>query len=224
MVIMGRETIILWVFLLALCIPISLGATLHGNVYDYTLDIVKNAIVQVDSVPEQTYVAKDGTYSFTLNLGDYTIKAAYQDRDNKYTFEQNITILDEGDYVFDIILFPDIDNELMDEETDIPNIYGDELSIYWWQIIILVVIILAVVLVIIFSKKKKKNIDIEEDKADEVLAFIKKQGGRVTQKDIRKEFPVSEAKVSLVITELEDKSLLKKIKRGRGNIVILERK
>jgi len=223
MVIMGRETIILWVFLLALCIPISLGATLHGNVYDYTLDIVKNAIVQVDSVPEQTYVAKDGTYSFTLNLGDYTIKAAYQDRDNKYTFEQNITILDEGDYVFDIILFPDIDNELMDEETDIPNIYGDELSIYWWQIIILVVIILAVVLVIIFSKKKKKNIDIEEDKADEVLAFIKKQGGRVTQKDIRKEFPVSEAKISLVITELEDKKLVKRIKRGRGNVIILNK-
>ena len=105
---------------------------------------------------------------------------------------------------------------------DFPDVYEDEIDIYFWQIA-LVVFVLAVIFYFLFKKKKKKPKDINEDKADEVLAFIKKQGGRVTQKDIRKQFPVSEAKISLVITELEDKKLVKRIKRGRGNIIILNK-
>ena len=65
--------------LLIMCIPNVLGATLHGKVYDYTLNIVENAIVQVDSVPEQKFVAKDGDYIFILNIGDYVITATYED-------------------------------------------------------------------------------------------------------------------------------------------------
>ena len=33
-------------------------------------------------------------------------------------------------------------------------------------------------------------------------------------------FPDSEAKISLVLTELEAKGKIKKIKKGRGNIII----
>jgi uncharacterized membrane protein len=58
--------------------------------------------------------------------------------------------------------------------------------------------------------------------AEDVLAFIKEEGGRVTQKDIRKKFPLSEAKISLVVTELESKELVKRIKKGRANIVVLQ--
>ena len=42
------------------------------------------------------------------------------------------------------------------------------------------------------------------------------------QKDIRKNFPSSEAKISLILTELEEKGIIKKIKRGRGNIIVLK--
>ena len=223
---MTNKTIILGIFALLICITGAYGATIHGTVYDYNLDIVKDAIVKVDSTPEQIYVAKNGTYTLILPVGEYTINAAYESNFKKYSLEQIIIIQDEGDYVFDLILFPDISDEtgIFDEETDVPNIYDEVISIYWWQIIILVVVVLAVIFVIVFiKKKKKKKVDIERDLADDVLSFIKKQGGRITQKDIRKEFPVSEAKVSLVITELEDKGLLKKIKRGRGNIIILKK-
>ena len=42
-------------------------------------------------------------------------------------------------------------------------------------------------------------------------------------KDIRKAFGLSEAKASLIITELEHKNLVKRIKKGRGNVIILNK-
>jgi len=43
---------------------------------------------------------------------------------------------------------------------------------------------------------------------------------RVTQKEMRKQFPVSEAKISLILAELESKGKIEKLKKGRGNIII----
>ena len=36
------------------------ATTLHGNIYDFDLNIVKNSIIIVDSEPKQTIVAKEG--------------------------------------------------------------------------------------------------------------------------------------------------------------------
>jgi len=55
----------------------------------------------------------------------------------------------------------------------------------------------------------------------DVIEFIKSEGGSTTQKDIRKNFPSSEAKISLVLTELEHAQTIQKIKKGRGNIIVL---
>jgi uncharacterized membrane protein len=52
--------------------------------------------------------------------------------------------------------------------------------------------------------------------------IIKEEGGRTTQKDIRKKIPLSEAKVSLMISELEAKGKIQKIKKGRGNIIVVK--
>lgn len=54
-----------------------------------------------------------------------------------------------------------------------------------------------------------------------VIAVMERNGGRITQLDLRKALPYSEAKISLMISELEDAGYLKKIKRGRGNVLIL---
>jgi uncharacterized membrane protein len=56
----------------------------------------------------------------------------------------------------------------------------------------------------------------------EVMDIIKDQGGRITQKDLRRKLKkYSEGKVSLMLTDLESRELIKKFKKGRGNIVIL---
>ncbi|MFC1769333.1 helix-turn-helix transcriptional regulator, partial [Nanoarchaeota archaeon] len=66
-------------------------------------------------------------------------------------------------------------------------------------------------------KEAEKRFNIAKEK-------FKKEGGRTTQKDIRKNFPQSEAKVSLMVTDLEHKGYLEKIKKGRGNVIILKKK
>ncbi len=55
----------------------------------------------------------------------------------------------------------------------------------------------------------------------EVLSIIRAQEGRITQKDLRLRLNCSEAKASLMITDLEARGLVKKVKKGRGNVIIL---
>ncbi len=45
-------------------------------------------------------------------------------------------------------------------------------------------------------------------------------GNSMCLQDIRKNFPYSEAKISLMIDELEAKGLVKKVKKGRGNLIL----
>ncbi len=56
----------------------------------------------------------------------------------------------------------------------------------------------------------------------EVLLVIRDGGGRITQKELRARLKYSEAKVSLMITDLEDRGMVKKVKKGRGNVIILK--
>ena len=53
------------------------------------------------------------------------------------------------------------------------------------------------------------------------VSILRKSGGHMTQKELRKAMPYSEAKVSLIVTELEEMKAVRKFKRGRGNIVKL---
>ena len=55
----------------------------------------------------------------------------------------------------------------------------------------------------------------------EVISIIRGEGGRITQKELRARLRYSEAKVSLMITDLEDRRIVKKVKKGRGNVIIL---
>lgn len=70
---------------------------------------------------------------------------------------------------------------------------------------------------------KTESIELPED-LREIYGLIMKKGGRVTQKELRKEVKYGEAKVSLMIADLENRGLVKKFKKGRANIIIAEAK
>ncbi len=75
------------------------------------------------------------------------------------------------------------------------------------------------------AEKKLEKTDNQDDlpnDAKKVMDFIKSREGRCTQLEIREKFPSSEAKISLIISELEHKGKIQKIKKGRGNIIILK--
>jgi uncharacterized membrane protein len=91
-------------------------ATIHGEVYGWdTFEPLENAVVEVNSTPTQSMVAKYGLYSFELEPGDYLIEASYyQNSTLIYSTEETVTIKGEGSYVLDLLLLPVYSEELMD--------------------------------------------------------------------------------------------------------------
>lgn len=65
---------------------------------------------------------------------------------------------------------------------------------------------------------KNSRLNLPED-LKELLELIRNSGNRITQREIRKKSPYSESKVSLMLSDLEQRGLIEKFKRGRGNII-----
>jgi uncharacterized membrane protein len=54
---------------------------------------------------------------------------------------------------------------------------------------------------------------------EEVLEVIRVKGGSCSQKDLYTEFDMSQAKVSLILNNLEERGLVKRFREGRENVV-----
>lgn len=201
----------LLIILILLSIPLAYAATIHGTVYDLTLDPVKNVLVEIDTHPPQKLVSKGGTYQFSLTKGTYTIKAETLSGTNQ-TAEENIELTENtGDFILDLFLLP--------EETGIKQ---EKISVLWYIIPLLIIILNIFYFIIKRKNTQLKPAEEERSDLDKLIKIIKDNGGRITQKELRKHFPISEAKVSLMITELEAKGKLGKIKKGRSNVLILK--
>ena len=93
-----------FIFLL-ICFLVGYGqaAEVHGVIYTWS-DFekpLKNAIVEINSIPVQSKVATNGTYSFDdLQPGNYTIKArSYRNNILEYSAEEEVRIVDmEGNF------------------------------------------------------------------------------------------------------------------------------
>lgn len=202
-------------------VDLASAATIHGIIYDFSLGKIPNSIIEINTNPIQRQIAIDGSYKLNVQKGSYIITAKNQY--NEILVTENIEIIDEGDYTLDLISLIEIDEDLLNPEIDL-EIDLENGNNLW--LIVLVITILVVLLVIFFNKKRKKNTKKEEidetDLTNKVLEIIKKQEGRTTQKELRKLLPYSEAKISLVLTELESKGKVEKIKKGRSNVIILK--
>jgi uncharacterized membrane protein len=269
----ARPFILLLAVSIALFLPLAphpafASSVVHGSVYEWsTFDTLHNAEVTVNSVPQQVMVSKNGSYSFNLEIGAYSIvaRSGGNATDALYSRE-NVTITQEGgDYVIDLILFPSTDFSDLDlfeenvtpiateEPVDVPTAQPQPQSLGFIVLLAIVAIVLlgGAGAFLLLRKRKAppakprqappiEPIEPEEPKkpplapgasADatlpddlrEVIRIIEKNGGRITQLDLRKALPYSEAKVSLMITDLENRGIVKKIKKGRGNVIILNR-
>ncbi len=95
-------------------------ATIHGEVYGWdTFEPLEYSVVEVNSTPSQSMVAKYGLYSFELEPGDYLIKASYyQNSTLIYSAEKTVKVVGEGSYVYDLLLLPVYSEELMDSSEE----------------------------------------------------------------------------------------------------------
>jgi len=215
------------IFLMALLLINTVySATIQGEVYDFSLEKLENIIIEINTSPPQRQVAIDGSYSFEVSSGSYIIIA--RTIDNEALAREEITITGEGKYILDIIAFIEL-NELEDTDLDIDPGLDIEEKNKTGVIVIIIVVLLLVASLLFFIYKKKKKPEKEEpildgdDLKKKVLNIITKEDGRTTQKEIRKQLPYSEAKISLVLTELESEGKIRKIKKGRSNVIILNK-
>ncbi|MDI6737679.1 MAG: hypothetical protein QME12_04155 [Nanoarchaeota archaeon] len=221
--------------LLLLCINIAYAAELKGVIYNSQLELQKNAILEINTEPRQLIVSKDGTYSFNVPEGNYLLTAKLLNGNEIELFaEEEVSVSSEGSYILDIILFDYIEDEA---QVDMDISSGLEENNNMWiyvGIAFLALMLIAAVLALRWTGKKagemQKNIEKELSNEknigadlEKIINIIKSEGGRTTQLEIRKHIPLSEAKISLMIAELEDKGIIRKIKKGRGNIIILNK-
>ena len=277
------NTRLLLIAIVIILIPHTVSAiTIHGTVYEWsTFEPLDNALVEVNSTPTQFRVAASGVYSFNLPPGHYLIKTSYYQNDTLvYYGEDTLTVTDyEGNYVFDILMFPlheeaeeftdeDIGNVTYDVEDNI--LPGFDLT--YTAVALLILMIMGAAAYYHYNRKdgledesesieptksvgptesveptkstepiesadpvpevhsendhpedREPAPDIDElpDDLKEIIHILESQGGRMTQKDLRAKLNCSEAKVSLMITDLEDRGLVYKVKKGRGNIILL---
>ena len=228
-----RNKLLLLFALLLLCMNIAYAAELKGTIYNSQLELQKDAIVEINTEPRQSIVSKDGAYSFNVPSGEYTLFAKHLNgQEIDMSAEEKISVSAEGSYTLDLILFDALE-EAETIDVDITNELDEKSNAGTYLAVSLLVFLVAGALAgIIFLKKKtahfQKQIEKEledekiiDDELEKIVKIIKSEGGRTTQLEIRKHIPLSEAKISLMIAELEDKKIIRKIKKGRGNIIIL---
>lgn len=243
----------------------NITAIVHGGTYEGdTFEPLNDTVIDINSTPPQSIVAKNGMYSFELVPGDYAITARYyQNNTLTYSREATFKIESEGNYVFDLLLYPVSENPVTGENAakiDNSNSELDEQSKTDFSTISYLLIAFMLILLLgggyKLSRKHNKieknafqegkteeAVSVKElivEPADnsgietaalkklplstdlqEVMDIIRSHKGRITQKNLRSRLNYSEVKVSILLSELEKRGLIKKFKNGRENIVVL---
>ena len=133
---------------------------------------------------------------------------------------QNISVVKQGSYHVDLILFPVIESIINESDFEINGFIEEKPDYTWLYVFGALVIIGFILFLISLLIKKKKKHEIKTIKDDQkIIDYIKKHK-RVTQKQLRHEFALSESYTSMLITDLEKQGRVRKIKKGRGNIVV----
>jgi uncharacterized membrane protein len=219
----------------ALLIQSCSAATIQGKLFEWeSLQKIESAIIDVNSIPPQRVVAENGDYRFTVPDGVYSI-VAMQFIKGKLARIAKETILVEGEgtFVMDLVL-----REATESDLGAVQGKGFEAGLFEETgesggTILAAFLFLAAGLATVgygIAKKAKSRQGRESQKhealdkyAVEVLEILRRSGNRLTQKELREKCQgCGEAKISLVLTELEAMGKIKKIKKGRGNIIILK--
>jgi len=193
------------------------AAFVHGEIYGSDLEKLNKTALRVEGEFSYQLVTEKGNYSIFLPDGDYKLSASAFDETgvlSHYTEEQ-IKVGAEDQRV-DLVLSP------------VSNNYLIYLGIF------LVLGITAIGLYmgkrsqpniretksepVVPAEPKKEKIEPDSDMKN-VLRSLDAHEGRATQKELKEELKFSDAKLSLIISELEHSGYVKKFKRGRGNII-----
>jgi uncharacterized membrane protein len=222
------------------------NATVHGTFYDlWTFTPLGNVVIEVysDSTLRMQTISADGTYSLSLSPGNYTIMGKHYYGSLLISdAQENVTLQPNDNITLDFIMFPTFDENV--EENALSENYDNaiyqeeaEEGTEWWPVVGVALIPALVGAIVAYYYSKilpKKRLGAKKvegapsikvvglpDDLKEVMDVIRESGGRINQVELRQKLPYSEAKVSLMVADLENRGLVRKIKKGRGNIIVL---
>lgn len=237
---MNKSLIIVLSFFLSITLVIA--TTLQGTIYSTNLEPETDVLIEINTIPEQRLLARAGTYQFEVPPGIYTLTA--QKEDVLITEEVKVSV--DGTFVYDLFLLPEFtDEDDLWEDTE-EELIEEEPQGIRWQYVVTSLIVLFLLYRFYRARKKygsiwkfrkriqaeaaktieqhKEELEKEPGYIEKALEIIQKHDGRITQKELRQEMLyLSEAKISLILTELEYKGKIEKIKKGRGNVVVLRK-
>ncbi len=215
--------------LILLLLSFSLHAVfLSGTIYDSDTDqVAKNILMKFSGVNTYQYFSKTGNFSINVVSGNYTVTLL--DIMNDTVLRQgkeDISI--DSDSVIDFLIFPsDGDNAY---GINVSEVFGSEnvestlipvapsYSSYLWVYLIVFLVLCGMLYYHVFKKKAIQNSSTLILTSEEQLIYtlIKKEK-IVSQKELRKNVSFSEARVSMILSSLEEKGILKRIKKGNAN-------
>ena len=222
------------ILIIALFVQGCGAATIQGQLFEWeTLGKIDLAIIDVNSVPPQRIVSEQGEYNFTVPLGTYSLTAMQFVGGNLARFSQETVVVEqEGSFTLDLVLKQATEQDILElKAMGIETELNQGVGLPEWLLPLgLAIVVLLVIGIALRKGVGKKEHLAEEEKemvldkyATEVLDILKRSGNRLTQKELRdKCTSCGEAKISLIISELESAGKVKKIKKGRGNIIVLK--
>jgi len=209
----SSQVLLILLLLASLCFP----AYVYGDIYSQNLEKINKTMIRVEGSFSYALVTDRGNYSFFLQPGDYTIHASSFDEAGTLVLfcEEKIAVGD-SDQRLDLVLKP-----------------ADNL----WYLPYLAALVLVGAVFVWANRywggrvppakdeqreapvlKPPQSYVLDED-AKKVLSLLESFENRATQKDLKDALGFSDAKLSLILSELESMGKIKRFKRGRGNVV-----
>jgi len=134
-----NKLLVLFVLVCIFTIQSVFGAQVHGSIYNHDLTVIRDVVVLVNSTPQQRHVSKYGGYSFDLEPGSYTIRATLtQNFITKEIASEDVTISQDGTYIVDLFIHPDVNITQAFAESENP----------WWVYATWIIGSLLVVLIL----------------------------------------------------------------------------
>ncbi len=208
---------------LLLCSGTVQGAEIFGSIYSWeTFEPVENVVVEINTTPEQMLVSRDGSYSFTVPEGSYLLRAKYYEKNLlRLEAQERVDVLANGSYRIDLILFPVLEEELLFEDIELLVPEEQKETGTSTYLLFLALILLLSAAAYLLHRRRAQEEPLPED-LSRVVEILKREGGRMKQSDLRRRLGCSEAKLSLMLAELEHRGRVRRFKKGRGKIVILK--
>lgn len=203
---------------------------LYGDIYEGdNLTKLDNVLIKISGASSTQFLTNK-TYSINLNEGNYTIKAThYREGKIDYITQEQVSF-DGSSKKFDIVLVPNELFELTPKQNNTvnkkENIQEENQALKTEHLIAGGLGILILVAILLFANSRKRKIS-EAAKAEaplkqeerEVLRIISENEGKIYQKELREILNYSEAKMSILIGELERRGEIIREKIGRDNLL-----